>query len=119
MNVTLSRTYRFESSHRLEHLPSDHPCHHLHGHGYTLEIQIAGKVHDATGFLMDYAEIDVAVLPLLKQLDHKHLNDLPGLRFSTTEYLCVWIWERLRPLLPSLSCVAVSETPTSRCEYRG
>ncbi len=119
MIVTLSRTYRFEASHRLEHLPVEHPCHHLHGHGYTIEIQVSGAVNESTGFLIDYAEIDAAMQPLLAQLDHKHLNDLPGLRLATTEFLCKWLWEKLRQKLDMVSLVAVSETPTSRCEYRG
>lgn len=119
MIVTLSRQYRFEASHRLAHLPPEHPCHHLHGHGYTVEIEVQGEVNTATGFLIDYADIDRAISPLLVQLDHKHLNDIPDLQFSTTEHLCGWIWKRLKTALPELWCVSVSETPTSRCEYRG
>ena len=119
MKVTLSRTFRFEASHRLSHLPEDHPCHHLHGHSYQLEIQVSGDVDEKSGFLIDYAEIKSAVKPLLQQLDHKHLNDIPGLEKPTTELIAQWLWERLGNPLPQLSLIAIQETPLTRCEYRG
>ncbi len=119
MKVTLLRKFRFEASHRLMHLPQDHPCHNLHGHSYHLEIQVLGEVDEESGFLIDYAEIKAAIQPLLSQLDHKHLNDIPGLEKPTTEFIARWIWKRLHPALPQLSMIAIQETPTTRCEYRG
>jgi 6-pyruvoyltetrahydropterin/6-carboxytetrahydropterin synthase len=37
----------------------------------------------------------------------------------TSEVLAVWIWDRMKPLIPQLSAVVVRETCTSGCEYRG
>jgi 6-pyruvoyltetrahydropterin/6-carboxytetrahydropterin synthase len=68
---------------------------------------------------MDFAEIKTAFQPLYDQLDHHYLNDIPGLENPTSEVLAVWIWERLKPVLPLLSVVVVRETCTSGCEYRG
>jgi 6-pyruvoyltetrahydropterin/6-carboxytetrahydropterin synthase len=68
---------------------------------------------------MDFAEIKTAFQPLYDQLDHHYLNDIPGLENPTSEVLAVWIWERLKPVLPLLSAVVVRETCTSGCEYRG
>jgi 6-pyruvoyltetrahydropterin/6-carboxytetrahydropterin synthase len=68
---------------------------------------------------MDYAEISAAFKPLWQKLDHFHLNDIPGLENPTSENLAVWIWRRLKPMLPLLVEVVVAETCQSRCVYRG
>jgi 6-pyruvoyltetrahydropterin/6-carboxytetrahydropterin synthase len=119
MKVTLARKFRFEASHSLSHLPDDHPCHNLHGHSYALEIEVSGEVDEDSGFLLDYAEIKKAVQPLLDNLDHKHLNDVDGLEKPTTELIARWLWNRIKPALPQLSRIAIQETPTTRCEYKG
>jgi 6-pyruvoyltetrahydropterin/6-carboxytetrahydropterin synthase len=33
--------------------------------------------------------------------------------------LAIWIWDRLKPTLPQLSCETVHETCTSGCRYTG
>jgi 6-pyruvoyltetrahydropterin/6-carboxytetrahydropterin synthase len=68
---------------------------------------------------MDYADISHAFRPIWEQLDHFYLNDLPGLDNPTSENIAIWIWRRLKPSLPLLSEVAVAETCTARCVYRG
>jgi 6-pyruvoyltetrahydropterin/6-carboxytetrahydropterin synthase len=68
---------------------------------------------------VDYGDIKRAVVPLHDELDHRLLNDLPGLANPTSEMLAVWVWDRLHPVLPLLAEVIVHETCTSRCEYRG
>ena len=47
------------------------------------------------------------------------LNDLPGLANPTSEVLAGWMWQRLAPGLPLMVELVVSETPSSRCIYRG
>ncbi len=68
---------------------------------------------------MDYADMSVAFKPLFEQLDHRYLNEIPGLENPTSEILAVWIWDRLKPALPELVEVVVAETCTARCVYRG
>ncbi len=119
MKVSLSQQFLFDASHRLAHLPADHPCHNLHGHTYTVTIEVGGDVDEASGFLIDYREIYRAVKPLIDQLDHRHLNDTPGLEKPTTEFIARWLWQRLRPSLPMLNAITISETPFTRCTYRG
>ncbi|MBS0577329.1 MAG: 6-carboxytetrahydropterin synthase [Proteobacteria bacterium] len=57
--------------------------------------------------------------PLHAQLDHHYLNDIEGLDNPTSERLAIWIWDRLKPVLPALSEVVIHETCTSGCRYRG
>jgi 6-pyruvoyltetrahydropterin/6-carboxytetrahydropterin synthase len=117
--VRLSQEFHFEASHRLSHLGPDHPCHPLHGHSYRVDIVISGEVNPTTGFLMDYAELQGIVQPVIKQLDHTHLNDVPGLPLSTTEHIADWLWKRLKPTLPMLVEITIRETPATACTYRG
>jgi 6-pyruvoyltetrahydropterin/6-carboxytetrahydropterin synthase len=69
--------------------------------------------------LVDYADIKQAFLPLEEQLDHRYLNDLPGLDNPTSENIVHWIWERLRPTLPQLQRLVLRETCTVGCVYEG
>jgi 6-pyruvoyltetrahydropterin/6-carboxytetrahydropterin synthase len=120
MRVELSKIYGFEAAHHLPRVPADHKCRRVHGHSYRVEITIAGEVEEPMGWLQDFAEITAVVEPLLKrELDHRTLNDVPGLENPTAEMLCAWLWKRLRPELPLLSVVTVHETCSARCAYRG
>ncbi len=120
MKVELTKRYRFEAAHRLPLLPPDHKCFRMHGHGFEVEVTVVGEVDPKLGWLVDFAEITRVVEPLLKtELDHRTLNDVPGLENPTSEMLCRWLWERLRPALPLLTAITVAETCTARCTYRG
>lgn len=120
MRVELSKRYRFEAAHRLPHVPPDHKCHRLHGHSFEVEVSVRGAVDEKMGWLVDFDEISRVVEPLLMgELDHRTLNDVPGLENATSEMLCLWLWRRLTPALPELSAVTVHETCTARCTYRG
>ena len=120
MRVELSRTFRFEAAHRLPQVPPEHKCHRLHGHSFEIEVSVAGEVDPALGWLMDFGDIREAVEPMLmSELDHRTLNDVPGLENATSENLCGWLWRRLAPRLPGLTAITVFETCTARCTYRG
>jgi 6-pyruvoyltetrahydropterin/6-carboxytetrahydropterin synthase len=119
MKVRLSHQFHFEASHRLSHLGPDNPCYPLHGHSYRVEIVVSGDVDERTGFLIDYADLQRIVLPIIKPLDHTHLNDVPGLTLSTTEHIVHWLWARLKPALPILEEITIRETSATACTYRG
>ncbi len=92
--VSIGRTYRFESAHRLPLLPPTHKCHHMHGHNYRLIITCRGEL-DERGFVMDFAELDGLVLPFVQQIDHQVLNDIPGLENPTAEIIAQWFLDRV------------------------
>lgn len=119
MRTRLERSYRFEAAHFLPKVPPGHKCARMHGHSYCVEVVIEGEVDAERGWVMDFAEIDEHAAPLTRQLDHQILNEIDGLANPTSELLAVWLWGKLAPGLPGLVEVIVSETPTSRCIYRG
>lgn len=119
MRVELCREYRFEAAHRLPRLPDGHKCKRLHGHSFRFEVALAGEVDPATGFLVDFGDVDLVVRPVVDRLDHFYLNEVEGLDNPTSEVLAGWLWQRLQPALPQLASITVAETCDSRCVYRG
>jgi len=119
MRARLERSYRFEAAHQLPKVPPGHKCARMHGHSYQIHVVIEGEVDPELGWLLDFAAIDEHAHPLVKRLDHQVLNEIEGLANPTSELLAVWWWHALKPGLADLIEVWVSETPTSRCIYRG
>ena len=119
MKIELRKTFQFEATHSLPKLPSDHKCHRLHGHSFKAEIVIVGECDPELGWLVDYADIADLFEPIWKQLDHHHLNVIEGLENPTSENIAIWIWGRLKPVLPQLVAIEVAETCNARCVYRG
>ena len=117
--MQIFKEFRFESAHRLPNVPPDHKCARLHGHSFRVEVQVEGPVGEQSGWIMDFADVDQAFAPLLAELDHNYLNEIPGLDNPTSENLAQWIWERLAPRLSGLSQLTVRETCNSGCIYRG
>jgi len=119
MRVTLTKEFEFAAAQSLPSFPEGHKCRQLHGHTFNLEIKVTGEVDPETGILYDFAKISEATDPLIDQLDHTYLNDVPGLEKPTTEVMCAWFWERLAPKLPGLSEIVIHESPRTRCSYSG
>jgi 6-pyruvoyltetrahydropterin/6-carboxytetrahydropterin synthase len=117
--MEIFKEFTFESAHRLPDVAEDHPCHRLHGHSYRVAVHVEGKLGSDTGWVQDFGDIGAAFAPLRQVLDHRYLNDVPGLENPTSELLAIWIWDRVRVSLPGLSQVTVRETTTSGCTYRG
>ena len=119
MRLKLSKTFHFEAAHSLPTFPDGHKCRRLHGHSFRFDVNVAGDVDPAKGFLIDYGDIKTIVDPIVKELDHYNLNDIPGLDNPTSEMIAVWLFNRIQPALPLLASITVYETCTSRCEYEG
>jgi 6-pyruvoyl tetrahydropterin synthase/QueD family protein len=117
--VSLWKEFRFEAAHLLPHVPHGHKCGRLHGHSFCVEVHVEGPVDVHTGMLIDYADIKSAFAELDEQLDHRYLNELPGLDNPTSENIVCWIWQRLKPSLPQLRRLVLRETCTVGCVYEG
>jgi 6-pyruvoyltetrahydropterin/6-carboxytetrahydropterin synthase len=119
MFIELRKTFQFEAAHLLPHLPKAHKCRRLHGHSFKVEVVVAGHTDPKLGWLIDYADISDAFLPIWRKLDHFYLNEVPGLENPTSENIAVWIWKKLKPRLPLLTEIVVAETCNAQCVYRG
>lgn len=126
----ISKRFDFSASHQLSGLPDDHPCSRMHGHNYSIEVEICrteGNL-DEVGFVFDYRKLDVVKKWIDETLDHRHLND--ALRFNpTSELLARWLYHEVNDLLgweqyvhdkraAHVSAVRVYETPKTCAEFR-
>ena len=119
MLCRLSKDFFFEAAHSLPHVPEDHKCRRVHGHSYRVEISVEGEVDAKMGWLYDHSLISTAMKPIVDGLDHRYLNEVPGLENPTIEILAAWIWEQIKGGCPGLCEIVIYETPTVRCTYRG
>lgn len=120
MLATIAKDFTFSASHRLIGLAADHPCSRLHGHNYTVRLQITGEV-DAIGFVVDYRQLAAFKDYLDNELDHQHLNDVLPRINPTAENLSAHLRSKAFAVLLGLDgfeftdsttvSVSVSETP--------
>jgi 6-pyruvoyltetrahydropterin/6-carboxytetrahydropterin synthase len=134
LHIELGRRYRFSASHRLHNpkLSGEENCRIYgkcnnpfgHGHNYTVEIRVSGKVDPATGMISNLADLDAFVNQrVIEPFDHRSLNeDVPAFRDTvpTTEILCIEIFQRLKSFPHAkLEAVRVEETAKNSFEYAG
>ena len=124
--MILRKEFRFEASHRLPFHQGK--CARLHGHSWTLEVEVEGPVDPLTGMVMDFADINSYIDPVVWELDHHHLGTWEGMSIefirewgvpwlranfnATCENLLWAIAERLSKALP-WSRLVLHETCTS------
>ncbi|WP_084508335.1 6-carboxytetrahydropterin synthase QueD [Mesorhizobium sp. WSM3224] len=117
--MKITQAFTFEAAHRLPQVPESHRCHRMHGHSYRVDLRLEGPVDRETGFVVDFFDVEAAFAPLLQCLDHHCLNEVEGLANPTAENIAIWIWDRIKPLLPQIASVIVWETPQCGAEYEG
>jgi 6-pyruvoyltetrahydropterin/6-carboxytetrahydropterin synthase len=117
--MEIFKKFSFDSAHRLPNLPDGHKCKRLHGHTWQVTLFVDGPLDEKLGWVEDFGDIKKAFKPILADLDHYYLNEVPGLENPTSEVLAIWIWDRLKPILPALSRVEIHETCTTGCVYKG
>jgi 6-pyruvoyltetrahydropterin/6-carboxytetrahydropterin synthase len=115
MQAELVKTFRFEAAHSLPNVPEGHKCKRLHGHSYRVDIHVTGRPDPKTGWVIDFGDIKRCVEPVLDELDHRCLNEIPGLENSTSETIGEYLWGKIAPALPRLSAITIWESDTSRC----
>jgi len=51
-------------------------CENVHGHNYRVQITVEGEQLNATGLLVDFADLKRLIRAVVARLDHQFLNDL-------------------------------------------
>lgn len=93
----LTCPFSFESAHKLPDYLGD--CANLHGHTYFGKVVISGEV-GINGMVMDFKQLKTMVKEVIKEYDHKYLNDLfknptaeiiaKGIFLDLDEVLCIF-----------------------------
>ena len=107
MNYQISQTFFFDAAHTLKRVIEADASRRIHGHTYNAEITLSGQPDPATGMVLDLGRVRAAIELLRPQLDHRMLDDVPGLGTATLENLCAFIWRALAPSLTGLAAVRV------------
>ena len=66
-------------------VPDGHKCRRMHGHSYRIRVTLEGPLDPQRDWLMDFADIDRVVDPVIARLDHQVLNEIEGLTNPTSE----------------------------------
>ncbi|MBI2868058.1 MAG: 6-carboxytetrahydropterin synthase [Chloroflexi bacterium] len=95
-----------------------------HGHNYLLEMSVTGPVDTKTGMVINLTQLKDAVDDVLKDFDHKNLNeDLPYFkeRIPTLENLAAILWQRINHRLPgaTLARLRLHEDEDLFVDYQG
>jgi len=134
MKAYLTRRYLFSASHRLhcdamtaaENQAVYGKCNNPHGHGhnYSVEVTVAGRVDPRTGMVCNLVDIDSFVHEkILERFGHQDLNTLAEFQGTvpTTENLCVEIFNILEEGFhhAQVDKVRIEETMLNSFEYAG
>lgn len=111
--------FDFAAARFLPQLPASHRCSRVHGHTFHIELTIRGELGEDSGWIVDFDDVDRAMLELKEALDHRQLNDVPGLENPTTEKLAQWLWGQMAERFAGLYCVTVQEHPARGVRYFG
>lgn len=135
--IYITRRERFNAAHRLFRVDFDDQQNfdvfgkcsnpNWHGHNYELFVTIKGNINPQTGFLVNLTDLKLLIRErITNKLDHKNLNlevDFMDGKFTSTEVLCVSIWEELEPEIGKLGAilhkVRIEETENNFVEYFG
>jgi len=117
--MRLFKDFSFEAAHRLPNVPAGHKCARLHGHSFQVRVTVEGPVGAESGWVLDFADLKAAFGPVYDRLDHRYLNEIPGLENPTSENLARWIWRELEATLTGVVEIEVRETCSTGCIYRG
>lgn len=117
----LSKSFRFDAGHSLTF--HEGKCGRRHGHSYSLTVTVRSDTLIESGsrknMVMDFYDISSVVKPLIEShLDHQWLNDTLETDSPTVEFIAMWIYKKLKPLLSGLYEITLYETPTSFVTYR-
>lgn len=118
MLISVTKLFEFEAAH---HLPNyDGACRNPHGHSYKLEVEVAGKVDEMTGMIIDFSDLKKAVKELIiNEYDHTDLNKFYSM--PTAENMAVRIFHVLKNSpggIPNIVRVRLWETSTSYAEVK-
>lgn len=117
--MEIFKHFSFDSAHFLPNVPDGHKCKEIHGHTYRVVVYIEGTLESELNWVMDFAELKERIEPIVKSVDHKLLNNIPGLENPTCEAIAVWLWNKIKQEVPALSKIELYETPTSGVVYTG
>ena len=91
MSFEITQEFTFDCAHFLTGNGRRDEYSAVHGHSFVCAVTVSGLPVDHADWVVDFAEFKSVLIKIGQQLDHKILNDIPGLETPTMENICVWI----------------------------
>ena len=108
MIFELSREFFFDSAHTLERKVDAEPSRRVHGHTYHARVTVRGEPDATTGMVVDLGDFMRVLHGVRSKLDHRMLNEVPGLEAPTLEALCSFVFKEVSPSMPGVCRVSIS-----------
>ena len=118
-DVEIRRT--FSAAHQLKGYDGD--CRNLHGHNYSVVVNVRAEKLNAIGIALDFKLLKAALDELLGRYDHRNLSDLPEFRQinPTSEMLAQTIYREMSAKLDGdgvkVAWVRIGESENSAVTY--
>lgn len=118
--MLIYKEFLFEAAHYLPSAMAGSPNARIHGHSFRARVTVEGEPAGDTGLVMHFDDLAAAIAEARDDLDHRLLNEVPGLATPTLERIAVWLWNRLDNRVPGLSMVEISrDSCREGCIYTG
>ena len=118
--MRIYKQFTFEAAHFLPSAPAGHPNSRIHGHSFRVVVWLDGSPNAETGLIKEFGDLKNELDVVRERLDHRMLNEVPGLPAPTLECISQWIWEQLQPRLPNLARVEIHRDSCGEgCVYDG
>jgi len=114
----ITKEFTFAAGHFLEKLPFEHKCSRLHGHNYSVIVELRSDSLNASDFVLDYDELRHSIGKWLDEhWDHRVLNDVMSVNPSA-ENMAKVLYRIFKTLFPNLLySVTVKETDKTTAKY--
>ena len=103
----IEKDFQFEAAHYFGHADANDLFKKVHGHSFKGKVTLQGDPQDDKGWIRDLWKIEQIINETIAPLDHTLLNEVEGLSVPSLEQIAQWVFERLDPKLPGLTCVEV------------
>ena len=104
---TISQRFFFDAAHTLRREIEAEGSRRIHGHTYHAEVSVSGVPDAVTGMVIDLGLLRQHLESVREQLDHRLLDEVPGLGAPTLENLCSFIAGSLSGMNPPPTRVRV------------
>lgn len=104
------KDFTLDSAVRMGDAPASDPRHRVHGHTYTLRLNLTAPLDTVMGWTIDFGDVKTVFEPVFKTLDHHPLHEQPELATGAPASIARWVHRRVLAELPQLGSVEVHET---------
>ena len=118
--MRIYKDFHFEAAHYLPSATPGSANARIHGHSFRARVTLEGEPDPATGYVVHFDELAAGIADAQDDLDHRLLNEVPGLESPTLERIALWLWNRLDNRVPGLAEVVIARDSCNEgCVYTG